>query len=54
MRKVLIGILVVLLAVPIFYFQLITVGANEKEPKMLYKVYLDGELIGSIESKNEL
>jgi len=54
MKKVSIIILVIILAIPVFYFQLITVGANEKEPRVYYKVYLDGDLIGTIDSKEEL
>lgn len=54
MKKVMITIFVILLAVPVFYFQLTTAGANEKEPKTYYKVYLDGDLIGTIESKEKL
>lgn len=37
-----------------FYFELQIAGANDKTPKTYYKVYLDGELIGTIENKEKL
>jgi len=54
MKKVGIIFLTLILTITIFYFQLITAGANEKEPKTHYNVYLDGELLGTISSKEEL
>ena len=36
------------------YFELSTAGTNAKKPKTYYNVYLDGELIGTIESKKKL
>ena len=54
MKKVGIILSIILIAIPIFYFQIITAGANEIEPKTYYNVYLDGDLIGTIKSKKEL
>lgn len=54
MKKVGIILSIILIAVPIFYFQIITAGANEIEPKTYYNIYLDGELLGTIKSKKEL
>ena len=36
------------------FFELSISGSNKKKPKTYYNVYLDGELLGSIKSKNEL
>jgi len=54
MKKIGIIFLTVILAVTIFYFELIKARTSELEPKTYYKVYLDGNLIGTINSKEEL
>lgn len=52
MKKAGIIILTLILTITIFYFQI--TSATAKEPKTYYNVYLDGELVGTINSKEEL
>ena len=54
MKKILTIIITIILAIVMFYFQLVKAGDNNKEPNTYYNVYLDGELLGSIKSKQEL
>lgn len=53
MKKVGIIFLTLLISIVVFFFQL-TASTKEAEPKTYYNVYLDGELIGTINSKEEL
>ncbi len=53
MKKVLIIIITAIISVACLYFE-IKDSKKEQEPKTYYKVYLDGELIGTIESKEKL
>ena len=54
MKKIGIIFIIIILSITMFYFELTTAGANEKEPTTQYNVYLDGEQIGTIKSKEEL
>ena len=54
MKKAGILFLTIILGVVMFYFQLSPTFASSKEPKTYYNVYLDGELLGTIKSKEEL
>ena len=54
MKKIGMIFLVVVIGVATFCFELSTAGANTKAPRTYYNVYLDGELLGSIESKEKL
>ena len=54
MKKIGIIFLTLLLGIIVFYSEIAIAGSNEKEPKTYYNVYLDGELLGSMESKQEL
>ena len=54
MKKLGIILFTIILAVATIYFELGTAGTNAKKPKTYYNVYLDGELIGTIESKKKL
>ncbi|MBP3920261.1 MAG: peptidoglycan DD-metalloendopeptidase family protein [Bacilli bacterium] len=54
MKKIIIILLTTMLTIVMFYFELKTSGANEQEPKTYYKVYLDGNLIGTINNKEKL
>ena len=54
MKKVGIVIFTILLGISIIYFELRDLGTNAKKPKTYYNVYLDGDLIGTIDSKKKL
>lgn len=54
MKKLGIIFLTILLGIIVFYSEIAIAGSNEKEPKTYYNVYLDGDLLGTIESKTEL
>ena len=52
MKKVGIILITLLIGITVFYLEL--TQKENKEPKTYYKVYLDGNLIGTIKSKEEL
>ena len=52
MKKFVIVFVILIIGFSAFYFQFSK--SSEKQPKTFYKVYLDGNLIGTIKSKNEL
>ena len=54
MKKIGIILTVIVLSIIAFYFELKTAKKNDNEPKTHYNVYLDGELLGTIKSKEEL
>ena len=54
MKKIGIIFLTIILTITIFYFELIKARTSELEPKTYYNVYLDGNLLGTINSKEEL
>lgn len=54
MKKISIIITTIILAITTLYLEFITTNSNEKNPKTYYNVYLDGELIGVIDSKQKL
>lgn len=54
MKKIGIIFLTIILGIVAIYFELSMSGANKQKPKTYYNVYLDGELLGTIKSKQKL
>lgn len=54
MKKIGIILTVIVLSTIAFYFEIKTAKKNDNEPKTHYNVYLDGELLGTIKSKEDL
>ena len=54
MKKIGIIFLTIILGLIAVYFELSMSGTNKQKPKTYYNVYLDGELLGTIKSKQKL
>lgn len=53
MKKIGIIFLILVITIPVLFFQL-TTSKKEVEPQTYYKVYLDGDMVGSIKEKEDL